>query len=48
MAEAATAAGVTLPLAEAARGWFVEAIAAGRGDDDYSTILAHILGRASG
>ena len=48
VAEAATAAGVPLPLAEAARGWFVEAIAAGRGEDDYSTILAHILGRASG
>lgn len=46
--EAAGAAGLSLPLAEAARGWLADAIASGRGDDDYSTILAHIVASASG
>jgi len=46
--EAAAAAGLSLPLAAAARGWLADAIADGRGDDDYSTILTHIVGHASG
>ena len=46
--EAAGAAGLSLPMAEAARGWLADAIAQGRGDDDYSTVIAHIAGHASG
>lgn len=45
---AAEAAGLSLPLAAAARGWLADAIAAGRGNDDYSTILAHIVEHAAG
>ena len=40
--EAAEAAGVSLPMAEAAKGWLSRAVADGRGDDDYSALLAHI------
>ena len=47
VAEAATGAGLTLPLAAAARGWLSDAIADGRGEDDYSAILAFIVDRAS-
>ena len=42
--EAATAAGLELPLASAARDWFSEADAAGWGERDYSAILARIIG----
>ena len=42
--EAAAAAGVDVRLAAAARSWFADAEASGRGDDDYSAVLAHILG----
>jgi len=47
VAEAAAGAGLTLPLAAAARGWLSDAIADGRGEDDYSAILAFIVDRAS-
>ena len=48
VADAATGAGLTLPLVEAARGWLADAIAEGRGGEDYSAILDHIArkGRA--
>ncbi|MDQ4145582.1 MAG: NAD(P)-dependent oxidoreductase [Actinomycetota bacterium] len=42
--EAAAGAGVDLHVAEAARAWFIEAEKAGLGQDDYSSVLAHILG----
>jgi len=45
--DAAVAAGLSLPLAQAAQGWLADAIAGGRGDEDYSAILAHILLNAS-
>jgi 3-hydroxyisobutyrate dehydrogenase/2-hydroxy-3-oxopropionate reductase len=41
------AAGAHLPVLEAARGWLVEAEEAGRGDSDYSSVLAEMLERAS-
>jgi len=44
VAEAATAAGLELPLAGAAREWFAQAEAAGWGERDYSAILARIVG----
>ncbi len=47
VAEAAAGAGLTLPLAAAAQGWLRDAIADGRGDDDYSSILAYIIDAAS-
>ena len=47
VAEAAAGAGLTLPLAAAAQGWLRDAIAGGRGDDDYSAILAFIVDRTS-
>jgi 3-hydroxyisobutyrate dehydrogenase/2-hydroxy-3-oxopropionate reductase len=43
---AAGEAGLPLPMAAAARGWLDEAVRDGRGDDDYSAVLAHIAGRA--
>jgi 3-hydroxyisobutyrate dehydrogenase-like beta-hydroxyacid dehydrogenase len=43
--EAATAAGVDLRVAEAARSWLADAEAAGLGDADYTAVLARILGR---
>lgn len=43
--EAAEQAGVTLPLAAAAKEWLASAMADGRGDDDYSALLAHIAPR---
>jgi 3-hydroxyisobutyrate dehydrogenase/2-hydroxy-3-oxopropionate reductase len=44
IAQAATASGVDLRLAEAARSWLADADEAGWGDRDYSTVLAWILG----
>jgi len=46
VAEAAAGAGLTLPMAAAAQGWLRDAIADGRGDHDYSAILAYIVERA--
>jgi 3-hydroxyisobutyrate dehydrogenase-like beta-hydroxyacid dehydrogenase len=43
---AAADAGVSLPVAAAARGWFDDAVNAGRGGDDYSAVLAHIAAAA--
>ncbi len=43
--DAATAAGVDLRLSAAARQWLVDAAEAGLGDEDYSAVLAYILGR---
>jgi 3-hydroxyisobutyrate dehydrogenase-like beta-hydroxyacid dehydrogenase len=43
VAEVAAAAGVDLRLGEAARSWLREAEEAGRGDEDYSALLAGIL-----
>ncbi len=48
VAEAGTAAGLTLPVAAAARGWLDDAVRAGRGGEDYSAVLAHIAGPPSG
>jgi 3-hydroxyisobutyrate dehydrogenase/2-hydroxy-3-oxopropionate reductase len=45
VAEAAKEAGIDLPIAEAARRWFEAADDAGLGDEDYSRVLNHILGR---
>ena len=45
VADAATAAGLELPLAGAARDWFAEAEAEGWGERDYSAILARIIGQ---
>jgi 3-hydroxyisobutyrate dehydrogenase-like beta-hydroxyacid dehydrogenase len=45
---AAQEAGVRLPVASAARDWVAEAVAAGRGDQDYSAVLAHIQAPTSG
>ena len=42
IAEAASAAGVDLRLAAAARSWLADAEAAGWGDRDYAAVLAHI------
>lgn len=44
---AADGAGLSLPLAVAARGWLDDAVKDGRGDGDYSAVLAHIARRAS-
>ena len=41
--DAATAAGMRLRLAEATRSWLADAEAAGRGDRDYTVVLATIL-----
>ncbi len=38
----AAAAGTDLKVAEAVRDWFAEAVEKGAGEDDYSSILAHI------
>ena len=46
VAEAAAGAGLTLPMAAAARSWLRDAIADGRGGNDYSAILAYIVERA--
>jgi len=43
IADAAAAAGVELPLAEAAQTWLAEAESAGLGRADYSAVLAQIL-----
>lgn len=40
---AAQEAGARLPVASAARDWVAEAVTAGRGDQDYSAVLAHIM-----
>lgn len=40
---AAGAAGLNLPVAAAARDWVAAAVEAGRGADDYSSVLAHII-----
>jgi 3-hydroxyisobutyrate dehydrogenase-like beta-hydroxyacid dehydrogenase len=45
--EAAVAAGVDLRLGEAAHSWLREAEEAGRGDEDYSALLAGIVGLSS-
>jgi 3-hydroxyisobutyrate dehydrogenase/2-hydroxy-3-oxopropionate reductase len=42
--EAAATSKVDLRLAEAARSWFADADASGLSDDDYSAVLAYILG----
>jgi 3-hydroxyisobutyrate dehydrogenase len=39
----AAAEGIDLKVAEAVRHWFAEAVAGRAGDDDYSSILAHIV-----
>ena len=44
--QAADDAGLSLPVAAAAREWLHDAVRQGRGDDDYSALLAHIAGRA--
>jgi len=44
--DAAADRGLDLRLAPAARAWFEEAEAAGRGDDDYSSVLVWIIERA--
>lgn len=45
VAAAAAAAGLDLPVAAAARGWVAAAQEGGRGEQDYSAVLAHILDR---
>jgi 3-hydroxyisobutyrate dehydrogenase-like beta-hydroxyacid dehydrogenase len=45
--DAASAAGLDLPLAEAARRVLADAEAAGRGGEDYAAVLAEILARAA-
>ncbi|MFN2587573.1 MAG: NAD(P)-dependent oxidoreductase [Actinomycetota bacterium] len=44
VARAAAAAGRDLRLARAARSWLADAVAAGWGDRDYSTVLERIIG----
>jgi 3-hydroxyisobutyrate dehydrogenase/2-hydroxy-3-oxopropionate reductase len=46
--DAAAASGVELRLLAAARAWLAEAEAAGRGDSDYSAVLAEIISRSTG
>lgn len=46
LAAAAESAGLDLPVAAAARNWVAAAQEAGLGDQDYSAVLAHIIGRA--
>jgi len=41
--EAARDAGIDLRLADAARSWLADAEAAGRGHDDYSSVLNEII-----
>jgi 3-hydroxyisobutyrate dehydrogenase/2-hydroxy-3-oxopropionate reductase len=41
------AAGAHLPVLEAARAWLIEAEQAGRGEQDYSSVLAEMLDRAA-
>jgi 3-hydroxyisobutyrate dehydrogenase-like beta-hydroxyacid dehydrogenase len=43
---AAESAGLALPVATAARDWVAAAVEAGHGKDDYSSVLAHIIGTA--
>lgn len=47
VAAAAAATGLDLPVAAAARGWVAAAQESGRGEQDYSAVLAHILERVS-
>lgn len=47
VAEGAASAGLSLPVAAAARDWLADAVRRGRGDDDYSAILEHIASSAS-
>jgi 3-hydroxyisobutyrate dehydrogenase-like beta-hydroxyacid dehydrogenase len=42
--DAAREAGIDLPLASAARAWFEDAVNAGRADEDYPAVIAHIRG----
>lgn len=44
VAEAADAAGVELRVAAAVQAWLADAEAAGRGQQDYGAVLAHIVG----
>jgi 3-hydroxyisobutyrate dehydrogenase-like beta-hydroxyacid dehydrogenase len=44
--EAAASSGLDLRITEAARTWLADAEAAGLGDEDYSAVLAQILGSA--
>lgn len=44
-AELVVATGADVRVAEAARTWLAEAVAAGLGGEDYSRVLAHITGR---
>ena len=44
---AATASGLSLPVAAAAQGWLADAVAAGMGDADYSAVLPHIARAAA-
>jgi 3-hydroxyisobutyrate dehydrogenase-like beta-hydroxyacid dehydrogenase len=46
MLAAARAKGVDLRLVAGARSWLADAVAAGLGDKDYSTVIAHIAGQA--
>jgi 3-hydroxyisobutyrate dehydrogenase-like beta-hydroxyacid dehydrogenase len=46
LADAATAAKLNLPVAAAARGWIAAAQQGGRGEQDYSAVLAQILDAA--
>jgi len=46
--EAATAAGVDVRLARATQSWLADADESGRGHDDYSAVLAHIIEVARG
>lgn len=45
--DAAAKASTELRLAAAVRSWLAEAARAGRGDEDYSAVLAHLLGPGS-
>jgi 3-hydroxyisobutyrate dehydrogenase-like beta-hydroxyacid dehydrogenase len=45
IADAATAGDIDLRVLEAARTWLAEAKGAGLGDEDYSAVLAYILGQ---
>ena len=44
----AAAGGIDLKVAAAVRDWFAEAVEEGAGEDDYSSILAHIAPTRSG
>jgi hypothetical protein len=41
------AGGIDLKVATAVRDWFAEAVKGGAGENDYSSILAHIAAYAS-